>query len=271
VFEKSSLQGEASLGNVALPASSIQLEGAVDIRAQKVFAWGGVVNWLMSFGGLYIAGFLPIVSPAASAEEIAALYRQHGPLMVEIGSTVFLLASAPFIPFIAVLSAQIKRIEGNRRTLTYLQLAAGAASMTPLVVTPLPWCVAAFRPEHSAEIVHALNDLGFITMLTATPAVGVQVLAVGLAVLADKRARPVFPRWVAPASFVCAIGLQGGLLLVLTQTGPFAWDGVVAGLLPFIFFPWCIVMTPVLLRAIRQQQAEEAEVRRAVSLQLPAA
>jgi hypothetical protein len=31
------------------------------------------------------------------------------------------------------------------------------------------------------------------------------------------------------------------------------------------------VMTPVLLRAIRQQQAEEAEVRRAVSLQLPAA
>jgi hypothetical protein len=237
----------------------------MDIRAQRIFAWGGVVNWLMSFAGLYIAGFLPIVSPAASAEQIAALYRANGPLMIEIGSIVFLLASAPFVPFIAVLSTQIKRIEGDRRTFTYLQLVAGAASMTPLIVTPLPWCVAAFRP-HSPEIVQALNDLGFITMLTATPAVGVQVLAVGLAVLADKRARPVFPRWVAHASFVCALGLQGGMLLVLTRTGPFAWDGVIAGLLPFIFFPWCILMTPLLLRAIKQQEAEEADVARRVNL-----
>jgi hypothetical protein len=237
----------------------------MDIRAQRIFAWGGVVNWLMSFAGLYIAGFLPIISPAASAEQMAALYRANGPLMIEIGSIVFLLASAPFVPFIAVLSTQIKRIEGNRRTLTYLQLAAGAASMTPLIVTPLPWCVAAFRP-HSPQIIQALNDFGFITMLTATPAVGVQVLAVGLAVLADKRVQPVFPRWVAPASFVCALGLQGGLLLVLTQTGPFAWDGVIAGLLPFIFFPWCILMTPLLLRAIKQQEAEEAEVALRVNL-----
>lgn len=237
----------------------------MDIRAQRIFAWGGVVNWLMSFAGLYIAGFLPIISPAASAEQIAALYKANGPLMIEIGSIVFLLASAPFVPFIAVLSTQIKRIEGDRRTFTYLQLAAGAASMTPLIVTPLPWCVAAFRP-HSPEIIQVLNDLGFITMLTATPAVGVQVLAVGLAILADKRAQPVFPRWVAHASFVCALGLQGGLLLVLTQTGPFAWDGVIAGLLPFIFFPWCILMTPLLLRAIKQQEAEEADVAVRVNL-----
>jgi hypothetical protein len=237
----------------------------MDIRAQRIFAWGGVVNWLMSFAGLYIAGFLPIVSPAASAEQIAALYRANGPLAIEIGSIVFLLASAPFVPFIAVLSTQIKRIEGDRRTFTYLQLAAGAASMTPLIVTPLPWCVAAFRP-HSPEIIQVLNDLGFITMLTATPAVGVQVLAVGLAVLADKRAQPVFPRWVAHSSFVCALGLQGGLLLVLTQTGPFAWDGVIAGLLPFIFFPWCILMTPLLLRAIKQQETEEADVALRVNL-----
>jgi hypothetical protein len=237
----------------------------MDIRTQRIFAWGGVVNWLMSFAGLYIAGFLPIISPAASAEQIAALYRANGPLMIETGSIVFLLASAPFVPFIAVLSAQIKRIEGDRRTFTYLQLAAGAASMTPLIVTPLPWCVAAFRP-HSPEIIQVLNDLGFITMLTATPAVGVQVLAVGLAVLADKRAQPVFPRWVAHASFVCALGLQGGLLLVLTRTGPFAWDGVIAGLLPFIFFPWCILMTPLLLRAIKQQEAEEADVALRVNL-----
>jgi len=164
------------------------------------------------------------------------------------------------------LSAQIKRIEGGRRTFTYLQLAAGAASMTPLIVTPLAWCVAAFRPEHNPEVIQAFNDLAFIAMLMVTPLAVVQVLAVGLAILSDRRAQPIFPGWVAHASFVCALGLQGGLLLVLTQTGPFAWDGVIAGLLPFIFFPWCILMTPLLLRAIKQQETEEADVALRVNL-----
>src|SRR5260370_18276957 len=110
----------------------------MDIRTQRIFAWGGVVNWVMSFAGLYIAGFLPIISPAASAEQIADLYRANGPLMIEIGSIVFLLASAPFLPFIPVLSTQIKPIEGDRRTFTYLHLPAGAPPIMPPIPLPLP-------------------------------------------------------------------------------------------------------------------------------------
>jgi hypothetical protein len=171
-----------------------------------------------------------------------------------------MVSAAIFLGFVAELSVQIKRIEGDRRTFTYLQLAAGAASITPLILTPLAWCVAAFRPEHSPDIIQAFNDLGFITMVTATPEVGVQVLAVGLAVLSDKRAQPVFPRWVAHASFVCAIGLQCGLLCVLARTGPLAWDGFVAGgIESIVFVPWTLLMCVMLLKAIKQQEVEEPE------------
>ena len=228
----------------------------MDIRAQKIFAWGAVISLLMAIYGLHIAGFLPPPSPAESAAQIATLYRQNG-ISICIGAIFFLLSTAPFLLFIGVLSVQIRRIEGDRRTFTYIQLAAGTASMVPLILAPVAWCVAAFRPEQSPESIRSFNDLGFITMVMTTPMVAVEVLAVGLAILSDKGARPVFPKWFAHASFVCAIGLLAGMLCVLSRTGPLAWNGMIAGWPPsLLFLTWTIVMTVMLLKAIKQQETE---------------
>lgn len=231
----------------------------MDSGTQKFLAWSGPISMAVTLSALIIGNFLPFPSPAANADAVAAFYRGHSHAIC-IASILFMVSAAIFLGFVAELSVQIKRIEGDRRTFTYLQLAAGAASITPLILTPLAWCVAAFRPEHSPDIIQAFNDLGFITMVTATPEVGVQVLAVGLAVLSDKRAQPVFPRWVAHASFVCAIGLQCGLLCVLARTGPLAWDGFVAGgIESIVFVPWTLLMCVMLLKAIKQQEAEEPQ------------
>jgi hypothetical protein len=240
----------------------------VDIRTQKALAWSGPLSLVLTVSALGITGFVPLPSlampsPTASAEQTATFYRAHSSAIC-IGAIVFMVSAAVYLGFIAVLSAQIKRIEGDRRTFTYLQLAAGAASMTPLIVAPLAWCVAAFRPERNPEIIQAFNDLAFIAMLMVTPLAVVQVLAVGLAILSDKRARPIFPRWVAHASFVCALGLQVGVLCVLTRTGPFAWDGAITGTLDNLIMPWTILMCVMLLKAIKRQEAEE--VRRAADV-----
>jgi hypothetical protein len=228
----------------------------MDIRAQKIFAWGALISLLMAIYGLHIAGFLPPPSPAESAEQIAALYRANS-VSICIGAILFLLSTAPFLLFIGVLSVQIRRIEGSRRTFTYIQIVSGTASMVPIILAPLAWCVAAFRPEQSDGTIQAFNDLGFITMVMTTPMVAVEVLAVGLAILSDKGTRHVFPRWFAHASFVCAIGLLAGMLCVLSRTGPLAWNGMIAGWPPsLLFLAWTIVMTVMLLKAIKQQEAE---------------
>jgi hypothetical protein len=226
----------------------------MNTRIQSLFTWGGPISLLMAVGGLYVAGFIPPPSPTTNAGQISALYREHG-TAIAVGGILFMASAAPFLLFIAVLSAQIKRIEGDGRIFTYLQLAAGATSMTPIILAPLAWCTAAFRPEQSPEVIQAFNDFGFMTMIVATPAAMAQVLAVGLAVLADKNAQPVFPRWVAPASFICVIALAFGLSAALTRTGPFAWNGFVGGALESLgFIPWTMLMVVALLKAIRQQE-----------------
>ena len=228
----------------------------MDIRAQKAFAWSGPVSMFMFAIAAYIAGFLPPPSPGASAEQIASIYRANGSSICA-GGILVMLSTAPFLLFIAVLSAQLKRIEGNGRTFTYAQLAAGTASMTPIILIPLVWCVAAFRPERSAEFIQAFNDLGFITQVMVTPPAMAQVLVVGLAILSDKSARPIFPRWLGYVSVLCAIADLPGLLCVLYKTGPFAWNGIIAGALPSLaFFPWVILMAVMLTKAIKQQEAE---------------
>src|SRR5882762_6310452 len=154
----------------------------MDARAQKSFAWSGPISMLMVLIAVSMSGFLPPPSPGASAEQIAAIYRANGSSICA-GGILVMLSTAPFLLFIAVLSAQIKRIEGDRRTFTYAQLAAGTASMTPIILFPLAWCVAAFRPERGAELIQAFDDLGFITMVMVTPPAAAQVLVVGLAIL----------------------------------------------------------------------------------------
>jgi hypothetical protein len=227
---------------------------AMNTGTQKWFAWGGVISLVMAVGGLYVMGFVPPPPPTATVAQIGDLYHEHRSA-IALGALLFMASAAPFLLFIAVLSAQMKRIEGNGRTLTYLQLAAGATSMTPIILAPLAWCTAALRPDNSPEIIRALNDFGLMTMIVATPAAMAQVFAVALAVLADKSARPVFPRWIAAASFLCVLALTFGMPAALTQTGPFAWDGFVGGGLESLgFIPWTILMAVVLTRAIRQQE-----------------
>ena len=83
---------------------------------------------------------------------------------------------------------------------------------------------------------------------------GTSPKAVGFATLADKSAEPVFPRWSGFVNlWLGTLFLPGGLI-VFFKTGPFAWDGFIAFWIPFAAFAlWFLVMTPVLLRAIRQQ------------------
>jgi hypothetical protein len=230
----------------------------MDSRAQKIFAWSGPISMFMVLVGVWIAGFLPPPSPAASAEQVAAFYRANG-TSICVAAILAMLSTAPFLLFIAVLSAQIKRIEGDRRTFTYAQLAAGTASMAPIIIFPLAWCVAAFRPDRSPEFIQAFDDLGFITMVMVTPPAVAQVLVVGLAILSDKGPRLVFPRWLGYVTVLCSIAAVPGVFCVLYKTGPLAWDGSIAGGLPsLVFFPWVILMAVMLTRAINQQARQEA-------------
>jgi hypothetical protein len=230
----------------------------MDIRVQKLFAWCGPISFAMAITGAVIAGFVPPLGPDATAEQVANFYREHGDSVI-VGGIVFMLSTAPFTVFISELSTQMRRMEGERRTFTYAQLSAGIASMVPVILVPVIWCATAFHAQHHAEIVQAFNDLGLITTVMVTPPAMAQVLVTGLAILADRNVTPVLPRWLGYFSLVVALFCLPGVLCVQFRSGPFAWNGVLAGALPsLVFFTWVIVTSLGLVRAVNQQAFEES-------------
>jgi hypothetical protein len=77
----------------------------------------------------------------------------------------------------------------------------------------------------------------------------------GIAILRDRGALPLFPRWLGFFNFWIALLILPALLLPFFKSRPFAYNGIVALYLPFgAFFIWMVVMTFGLMRAIRTQQ-----------------
>ena len=101
-----------------------------------------------------------------------------------------------------------------------------------------------------------MNDAGWLMFLMPFTTFIVQNFAIGLAILGDQSAQPVFPRWVAYLNFwVAALFVPGGLLTFF-KTGPFAWNGLFAFWVPFVvFLTWYLLMFMMLRKGIIAQAA----------------
>jgi hypothetical protein len=94
---------------------------------QRVCAWSGVICVSLFFGAFALAGFIPPLSPAASAAQIAAHYQGHlGGIRVGVGA--MLISGMFYAVFTAVISAQMRRMPGVHPTVIYSQLAAGRSA-----------------------------------------------------------------------------------------------------------------------------------------------
>lgn len=226
----------------------------MNLWMQKACAWSGIVFVLLLTLGLWVmAGLIPPPPPAADAATVAAFFAAHGG-GIRAGMLVAMIASGFYLPWTAVLSMQMKRMQGSSPVLPLLQSISGAVVTLIVLVPVMLWATAAFRVERSTEIVQLLNDFAWLFILMTFPAPVMQLFAVGIATLADKSPDSVFPRWVGFVNlWLGTLFLPGGLI-VFFKTGPFAWNGIIAFWIPFAAFGlWFLVMTPVLLRAIRQQ------------------
>lgn len=229
----------------------------MNIRNQLICAWSSLGFAGICLVGFLLANFIPPISPNLSADEVAAIYSGNAvPMRLGI---LLIMSSAGFIcSFAAALSMQMKRIEGDFGPFTMSQLGAGCVTTLVFVFAGVFWTGAAFRPDHDPELTRMLNDLGWITLLMTFAPFIIQNIAIGLCVLSDERAEPVFPRWVGYYNLWVAVLFVPGGLLTFFKTGPFAWDGLFVWWIPFaVFFTWYVGMCFILLTAIRQQEQSE--------------
>lgn len=220
--------------------------------------WSGVAAITTFTLGFVFAGFIPPPSPSRSVEEVVAYYQQHA-TGIRAGMVLMMISGMFVPPLVAVISQQMRRIPGAHPLLVYAQLSAGTLGAVFFITGALVFIVAAFRPERPADITYMLNDFAWIvTVLPWAPAF-IQNVIIGIAILGDTRADPLFPRWLAYFNFWVAIGFIPGGLLAFFKTGPFAWNGAfVFWLAGSVFIAWFIVMTTMLFRAIRRKDPEGA-------------
>jgi hypothetical protein len=237
-------------------SGNVPVVNAVNARAQLLCAWcspAATVMWLVGF--LWLAGFAPPLSPAATALEIQAYYQEHRN-MIQAGLCFTMLGAALIGPFVAVISTQLKRIEGTHSPLANTQLGLGMLMILLFVIPCFMLGTAAYRPERDPELIMLLNDAGWLPFVGAFQCTFIQLLAIALAIFKDKEQR-VFPRWLGYFNVWVALLLWPAGFVLFLKTGPFAWDGELAfWLVLVVFCGWFLIMFNELRKTIRRQAAE---------------
>jgi hypothetical protein len=220
-------------------------------RNQALCAWSGMIFLAMFMVGFAVlARFLPPPSPDMPVEKVVALYTDHA-WSIRGGIALMLVGVGFMLPFVAVISMQMRRMERGTGVLSYTQLLSGAALAPLFSIVATLWATATFRTERSPDLILLLHDLAWITLLTPVGAVFVQNLSIGIAVLRDRRSSPVFPRWAAYFNFWVGLMALPGAVGFWFLNGPFAWNGLFVFWIPLVLFAlWYFVTFVLVLRAI---------------------
>jgi hypothetical protein len=228
-----------------------------NLQWQLICAWCGpafVVLFLTFWG--WIGGNLPPAGPSLSAEEIAAYYGAKS-VTIRIGFVGAVVFMCLYMPWSAVLSARIARIEGKMRSLAYLQLIGGALTVMVVSMSAAFWIAAAFRPERSPEITQMLHDVGWLTIDQLYFCTTLQMIAGAVVGLYDNSDRPLFPRWVCWYAIWAGFTFLPASLTAFVKTGAFAWSGIGSYYFPyFAWLSWFGLFSFYLIRNIRREMAD---------------
>jgi hypothetical protein len=232
----------------------------VEAKVQRVMIWCGpamVVLWVGAFVGL--AGFIPPHDPSATAVEIAHKDTAHLNL-IKIGLVISMCGSALLVPWAVAISGQLRRIDGARALATVQMVSCALLSLE--FITPIGvWMAASFRAGSTPPyITRTINDIGWILFMTVIWSLWVQLIAIGIAVLIDRREQPIFPRWTGYLSFWVALLIMPAGFVLFFKHGPFAWNGIIGFFTPLAAFSvWIASITTVVHRNLTQQIADGTE------------
>lgn len=225
-------------------------------KVQILCASSGFVFVIALFGGLLLTGFLPPPSPGLSAEDVAQTWGNH-PNATRLGLVIIMFGAALSAPLVAAISFQLKRIGRQADTLASTQLICGAAGVVAIYMPVMFMMAASYRPERDADLLVLVNDMSWIPFIINGPPAIFQCVAIGLAVLLDRRSRPLYPRWVGYYNMWTAFTFLPACLLLFFKSGPFAWNGLLSFWLAAVMFgSWFLVMSVVTIRAAGSPDTE---------------
>jgi hypothetical protein len=232
---------------------------SIDYTLLRVALWSVCVYAGLGLLGFAVfAGFWPPPSQDLDAAAIAQYFHTHN-TSIRIGMVLMVVGAPCYYTWSLAVSKIISRIEGPMGPLSTTELLGGLMTAVVTAVPAVVWQTAAFRTEsRSAETVQTLYDLGWLFFDLTFIFSLLQSVALGIAILIDRREQPLFPRWVGYLSFLTAAVYVPLALIPFVRTGPFAWHGVLNFWAVFVmFFVLIVVVTPYAFRALRRLEHEQ--------------
>ena len=227
----------------------------------KFCAWSGILLLvIMAVGFVLLAGYVPTRSPSQSAAETARFIIENR-TRIRWGLILTMFAAALLEPFYAEISLQMRRIEGRYPVLALVQFGLGTLLILEFIYLIFFWQTAAYRVERSPELIQLLNDMAWVPFVGLSSTVVLGVAAFGIAILLDRGARPVFPRWLGYFNLWCALMFTPGTFNVFFHDGVLAWNGLLAWYIPLtVFAVWLVVISIYLSRAVDTMEADTPAV-----------
>lgn len=232
-----------------------------DYTLLRISLWSvAVYAGLGLLGFVVFAGFWPPPAEHLSAAEIGDYFREHD-TGIRIGMVLIAAAGPFYFVWSAVISKIISRMEGPMGVLSTVELIGGLFTALVTFMPPVIWVTAAFRLEsRSDEMISMLYDFGWFFFDLTFFCTFLQQLAVGVAIIRDRRATPLFPRWVAWLAFLTCLVYLPLVLLPFVTSGPFAWHGALNFWAVFtMFFVFIGIVALYAYRALGVLEAEDAE------------
>lgn len=226
-------------------------------RYELFGAWCAPIFTLLTAAGFL--GLSHMYDPAAahlSPAELSAFYADRD-LAVEIGMSIFCVATAFLAIFSVQLAIELWEIEGRSVLMSASQALGGFGVVMLIFISCCLWIGAAYRAgDATPGVTVALNDAAWFGFLVGWVMLALQMATTAAITLHDRRADPLVPRWFSWASVVGAVLLVTANGCAVTKTGPFAWDGALGYYLPMaIWGTWLDGHAWLVRRAIRNRHA----------------
>jgi len=218
-----------------------------------VVAIGGLLGFAV------FAGFWPPPPAYLSASEIGSYFRENS-LGIRVGMMIMFVCMPFYLTWTAVMAKIMERIQKDPMSvLPQVVRTSGVAAMLTLMLPAVYWMTAAFRPDSRSDgEIQMLYDLGWFMFDPPFVVFAIEWGAIGICMLMDKRAQPLFPSWIAWFGFFTCATFISVLLIPFLTTGIFAWHGLITFWLVFVtFFVYLFCLVPLTRRALLRLEAED--------------
>lgn len=227
-------------------------------RYVRACAWAGPILLVITVLCWGVLGQnIPPYSPALDADAFAAQIREHA-LEIRIGMILQMPFSVLYFVWGVAISKVMRGVERDNDVLSTMQIWGAGFTTIVFVVPCAMWLTLSYRPEvMDPKTLQILYDFAWFFFDMAYSLTTLQMIALGICFLSDRRPQPLVPAWVAWFCMWVGISFVLESMMPLVFSGPFARNGLLNYWIEFSLFFWMMAILSIyILKAITRLQSE---------------